>query len=237
MPSDLSGPVREFVAALPSEALVLEVGSGMGAFDRIAPGYVALDLSLHALRTFSSGPRIQANAERLPFADRAVDAVFTIASLEHVPNPDRALAEIDRVLRPGGRALVYPAWYVRPWAAKALHRRPLRELRGWDRLRKLSIPLRDRREYQFLRCVPGRVGRELRLLGGGPQPFRFGRLEPNLERYVTSDSDAFTSMDPHAASVFFRSRGYRDLGRPSPRRAVLYGYEAVVVEKPDRPGI
>ena len=48
----------------------------------------------------------EAAAEELPLDDRAVDAVVMTWTLCSVADPDRALAEIRRVLRPGGSAVV-----------------------------------------------------------------------------------------------------------------------------------
>ena len=41
----------------------------------------------------------------LPFADREFDGVIAVQSIEHVPDPDRALAEAARILRPPGTAV------------------------------------------------------------------------------------------------------------------------------------
>ncbi len=229
MPAQFARPVLNLVSTLPGNSLMLEIGSGRGAFDRVAPGYVAFDLSFPALSRHSSGLRVQGDAQALPFADGCFDAVFTVAALEHVPEPERALGEIDRILRPGGIALIYPAWYVKPWVGRAV------EQRGgvWPaRMRALNRRLRDRREYQFLARFPGRLSTEIELLRGRPIAFRYRRLEPNLAQYVTSDSDAFSSMDPHAASAYFVSRGYSDLARETPIRRLLYRYEPVTVRKP-----
>jgi demethylmenaquinone methyltransferase/2-methoxy-6-polyprenyl-1,4-benzoquinol methylase len=51
-------------------------------------------------------PSTQCNAEALPFADRSFDAVTIAFGLRNVTHKELALAEMFRVLKPGGRALV-----------------------------------------------------------------------------------------------------------------------------------
>jgi demethylmenaquinone methyltransferase / 2-methoxy-6-polyprenyl-1,4-benzoquinol methylase len=51
-------------------------------------------------------PTTQCNAEFLPFADKSFDAVTIAFGLRNVTHKDRALKEMHRVLRVGGRALV-----------------------------------------------------------------------------------------------------------------------------------
>lgn len=224
--------VRPFLESIERHALVVEIGSGRGAFDRCHPGYAATDFSIVALRAYSTGARAQVDVQSLPFKDGSLDAVFSVATLEHVPDPAAALGEIARCLRSGGRALLYPAWYVRPWASKALAQRPYSELEPADRLQKATIPLRDRRPYQFLRVLPGRLRRELSLRLGGELELGYQKLKPNLTEFLVSDSDAFTSLDPQAVAAYFISRGYRDLRRTSAASRLLYAYEPVIVEKP-----
>ncbi|MEO8054548.1 MAG: methyltransferase domain-containing protein [Acidobacteriota bacterium] len=45
------------------------------------------------------------SSESLPFSDGDFDLVYSIAALEHVPDPGGTLAEVMRVLRPGGLAV------------------------------------------------------------------------------------------------------------------------------------
>jgi len=73
-----------------------------GAGNRV-PGYVNLDL-------FSApGVNVQANAEQLPFPADLFTRVECDAVLEHVRDPNQVMAEIKRVLAPGGYAhLVTP---------------------------------------------------------------------------------------------------------------------------------
>ncbi len=46
---------------------------------------------------------VQGDSERLPFADGAFDVVTCANSFHHYPHQDRAVAEMYRVLKPGGR--------------------------------------------------------------------------------------------------------------------------------------
>lgn len=54
----------------------------------------------------------QMNAEQLAFPDAAFDCLLSISTFEHFQRPDAVLAEMHRVLRPGGVALVSfePVW-------------------------------------------------------------------------------------------------------------------------------
>jgi demethylmenaquinone methyltransferase / 2-methoxy-6-polyprenyl-1,4-benzoquinol methylase len=51
-------------------------------------------------------PTVLCDAERLPFADASFDLVSVAFGLRNMTNKDRALREMARVLRPGGRVLV-----------------------------------------------------------------------------------------------------------------------------------
>jgi SAM-dependent methyltransferase len=89
---------------------VLEVGCGMGQFAERVSGamsaaVVATDLSprmVELTRERGLAARI-ADVEALPFGDAEFDCAVANAMLYHVANLDRALAELSRVLEPGGR--------------------------------------------------------------------------------------------------------------------------------------
>ena len=97
--------VLERLHALPRRPTVLVVGGGTagGGVERYATD-PALDLI--AFDIYAS-PHVQfiADAHRIPLADGSVDAVWIQAVLEHVVDPWRVVAEIERVLGPEG--LVY----------------------------------------------------------------------------------------------------------------------------------
>ena len=113
-------------------ARVLDAGAGFGrhAFDLARQGarVVALDWSADEVAgtkdTFAAmvdageipAERyvgvLRGDATRLPFAARSFDAVVTSEVLEHIPDDTGALAELVRVLKPGGVfAATVPTWW------------------------------------------------------------------------------------------------------------------------------
>jgi SAM-dependent methyltransferase len=91
-------------------AAVLEVGCGDGAFAaRLAASVrgetIAVDLTERAveLARRRGVTATQADVQELPFEDGRFDCVVAKWMLYHVPDLDRGIAELARVLRPGGR--------------------------------------------------------------------------------------------------------------------------------------
>lgn len=80
------------LAALPSTAKVLDVGAG----GRRHPGVVGVEIVEHPNNS------VQCDALALPFRDDTFDLIQCQAVLEHVVDPQLAVDEMTRVLRPGG---------------------------------------------------------------------------------------------------------------------------------------
>jgi len=68
--------------------------------------YIGLDYMETATQRYASKVDIYADAENLPFIDQSVESVILFDVLEHINNGEKALREIYRVLKPGGRVLV-----------------------------------------------------------------------------------------------------------------------------------
>ncbi|PZS10439.1 MAG: hypothetical protein DLM64_08550 [Solirubrobacterales bacterium] len=85
---------------------VLDLGCGVGhSFHELAPREsVGVDLDPAVLADQARETHV-ADMRRLPFADRSFRSVLSVQSIEHVPDPERVLAEVVRVLAPGGRAV------------------------------------------------------------------------------------------------------------------------------------
>ena len=214
--------------------IALEVGCGNGP--RELPNAVSLlaDVSLPALRRLPRRGRVQCDAQALPLRSESVDTYLTFATLEHVPDPGRALEEMHRVLRPGGIAFLAPAWNCRSWTATGVTIRPYRELPWRLRALKASLLLRERLWWRAVAVAPRRLLRELRTLGGKPARLDFRGLTPNLDEYLCSDSDAWASIDPHAAITFLRTRGYRIRSGQGLLARLLVRHAPVVGQKPPR---
>jgi SAM-dependent methyltransferase len=106
---------------------VLEIGVGMGAdhleWAKSRPrSLTGLDLTERAIehtrrRLGLAGHESQlhvGDAENLPFADGSFDLVYSWGVLHHSPDTARAVAEVRRVLRPGGiaRVMIYHKWSI-----------------------------------------------------------------------------------------------------------------------------
>jgi ubiquinone biosynthesis O-methyltransferase len=124
----LIGPIR-------SER-VLDVGCGDGMLSvrlaREGADVTGLDSDprmLAAARDRASRSRavvayVEGNATSLPFADDSFDVVVAVTVLCFVPDAGRALSEMARVLRPGGRLVIGELGRYSLWAVK-------RRLSGW----------------------------------------------------------------------------------------------------------
>lgn len=110
---------------------VLDLGCGFGrhAYESLRRGahVVACDFSLAELKDVNgmfaamrssedlpgsaTGTCVNGDGTRLPFADDTFDKIIASEVLEHIPDDSAAMAELHRVLKPGGTlAVTVPAW-------------------------------------------------------------------------------------------------------------------------------
>jgi SAM-dependent methyltransferase len=89
-----------FIVAHASSGTTLDLGAQTGPYAAYFPRRIAVDIK--------SGPGVQVvgDALALPFTDSRFDVVLCTEMLEHVPEPQRAIDEMYRVLQPGGVLLL-----------------------------------------------------------------------------------------------------------------------------------
>ena len=111
---------------------------------------------------------VEGSAEAVPLEDRSVDTVVTTWTLCSIPDPRRALAEMRRVLRPGGRLLfvehgLAPDPKVRWWQDRITP--AWKRVGGGCHLNRAIAQLIEEAGFQFERLDTGYMR--------GPKPMTF----------------------------------------------------------------
>ncbi len=98
----------------PRSGKLVEIGSGDGKLLRTLRQHLpALELHGCDVRNVITAPdvyefrRIVGDSGRLPYDDGTFEAVAIFDVLEHVPDPERTLDEIRRILKPGGKMIAF----------------------------------------------------------------------------------------------------------------------------------
>jgi ubiquinone/menaquinone biosynthesis C-methylase UbiE len=121
---------------------VLEIGIGQGSdllqFARAGAVCHGVDITDNHIRLTTKNFELngipvdirKSDATRLPFADETFDCVYSFGVIHHIPEADRVLAEVRRVLKPGGTLMI--ALYYK-WSAFHLFSKIFAHgiMRGW----------------------------------------------------------------------------------------------------------
>jgi ubiquinone/menaquinone biosynthesis C-methylase UbiE len=123
---------------IPAKARVLDLGCGGGTYVRLLQSHghkvVGLDYSFPSLfRARDADPKRTADyvggeAYDLPFLDKSFDLVVSIGVLQALGDPERALDEMARVLRPRGVIVVE---FLNAFELVAMIKSASEKLRGW----------------------------------------------------------------------------------------------------------
>jgi SAM-dependent methyltransferase len=133
----LAGTVRDL-----APARALDVGAAGGGNTRVlaGAGWEVCALEHSAAGAGVAAGRglavVRADALCLPFADRSVDLVTALDVLEHLQDDRAAVAEVRRVLRPGGRLVVTVPVDMRLWSA---HDEAVGHVRRYARAELLAL--------------------------------------------------------------------------------------------------
>jgi SAM-dependent methyltransferase len=214
----IEGRVRKFVANYGLEGKrVLEVGSGRGYLQDVVVDYTGLDLSASVAGHYHK-PFVVGSATRMPFETSSYDAIWSVWVLEHIAEPERALLEMRRVLKPRGLLFLFVAWDCTSWAADGFDVRPYSDFNWRGKLVKASLPVRRSGWFHFLYSAPIRAIRWAEYgLAGDATSLRFRALTSNYDVYWEPDSDAAISLDSFETYLWFRARADEcvNCGNPS----------------------
>lgn len=98
---------------------LLEIGCSRGFLTQrvrqeLSSSTIGVDLNPEAIANAVTEGLSVMDAQSLAFEDESFDKIYSFHCIEHIPDLHRAIREMDRVLRPGGRILlVYPAEPIR----------------------------------------------------------------------------------------------------------------------------
>lgn len=139
---------------LPEKATLVDVGCGTGYFaaqvSATRPLWQMIGVDVAAGMCAAAAQRctaVQADATALPLADASVDAVVSSLCLQWVDDLPQAMAEIARVLKPGGRAIL-----------ASLGTESLQELRVAAEMAELPLgllPMKGAKDYRAALAVHG----------------------------------------------------------------------------------
>jgi len=243
-PEEQLSRVKSYIDAYAADphAVVVEIGCGLGHLHSCHGNWMGFEYSSTAVSLAKElhGNKLNildGDARKLPLESNTVDFLFSFAALEHIPEVEKAFSEIERILKPGGIAVIAPAWNCRAWTVKKLEQRPYADLSISEKVGKYLIPLRNNLFFRMACSIPARLARESKLLfGRAPIPLDYKRLEPDFSLWDRfphiSDDDAFVSMDAHAALIYFASRKWQAISHPSFWKRISVRSSEIVVKKP-----
>ncbi|GAA1710486.1 class I SAM-dependent methyltransferase [Fodinicola feengrottensis] len=180
-----------------AQPVALDVGAGVGQITDVLRdgGWKALAVELDAEGASAIGRRghsaFRGDATRLPLADESVDLVVSSDVLEHIPDHVSAAAELLRVLRRGGFALVAVPAHPALWSAHDVainHQRRYRRSELIDLMRDAGFALDDSQVWSWNILLYPAV-RTVRAMGRR-------RLEAAADASPDSESDPKSDLAP-----------------------------------------
>jgi SAM-dependent methyltransferase len=212
----------------------LERGAGKGIFQDLVEDYTGLDVS-EQLRIYHCKKYFALSGEKYPFEQDQFDGIWSFFCHEHIPNLQKSLIELKRVLKPGGVCLFGPAWQCASWLAQGYCYRKYSDLNLMEKTIKASIPIRRSIAYRSLKIFPKRIVRHVTHVAGiKNKEIKYRRLKPNYSIFWGPDSDACNSIDPHDAILWFTSNGFTCLSHQDHLRQFLVRTGALIFQKSEK---
>lgn len=198
---------------VPKDARVLDLGTSTGTNLRMLrdvgmTNVVGLDLSDEAIRFCDEkglGKVHKGDITAIPFPDRSFDMVLATDIIEHVDDDARALAEVARVLKPAGKAIITVPAFRSLWGPQdelAFHKRRYRMAPLVAKAERAGLTVRDKFHFNFLLFAPIYVAR--RILSVIPNRIRSENEinGPLVNRILSAIFEADLRVAPHLRPPF-----------------------------------
>ncbi len=242
-PIEIQGLIKFLQSNINSDAILMEIGGSK--FQRRSgypfyffENYFPLDISQTSMIEYSNQfdmVSVACNAEKLPFENNSIDAIFTHTFLEHPHNPDAVLKEIDRVLKPNGFVIHCDAWNCRWWNKYGIYKvKNGRNFKALSTKEKIIYYVIVVSELKIIRMPYIVIKRALKLIFGitkSKKNLKFGKLTPNYDLYLYTDEDAAASIDPIDIITFYEYRGYKLIPNKSLLKKLFFRDRTIYFQK------
>jgi SAM-dependent methyltransferase len=172
---------------------ILDIGCGVGQVVRRlqAAGYDAHGVEVSAAnlakaRQFTDRCQIY-DGRHLPFPDPIFSAAGALNVLEHVEKPEAFIAEMVRVVVPGGRIVLSSPNFFRVLGWRDYHPKMRGLANKWTNLKRLLEKRRQMKQQ--------------------PESVRFDRMTPIVKEPFTPDDDAIVATNPLEMAFFLEKSG------------------------------
>jgi ubiquinone/menaquinone biosynthesis C-methylase UbiE len=222
------------------ESILVEIGGGVhqersGYIYKEFINYYPLDISQSSIKKYVekyNRTGVIADANKLPFENNSLDAIFTHTFLEHISKPEIILSEIARVLKPGGLVIHVDAWFCRWWQRfGVVGLKRFGEMTIKEKLISIGSQITELKLLRFPPIIIKRFINELMMDKSIPARFKYKKLKPNYELFLGCDEDAASSIDPISIINFYETRGFSNYQKLSFSEKLFFRSPYVIMQK------
>jgi ubiquinone/menaquinone biosynthesis C-methylase UbiE len=102
--------LKTILPYIPDGSRVLDIGCGdaefLGKIKEVKHAGFSVGMDLRRMTKRSQIPLLRSDAENMPIKDESFDCIISAAVLEHLPNPEKGVSELSRILKSSGVLII-----------------------------------------------------------------------------------------------------------------------------------